>query len=125
MSAELSGHQDPRDAVFTSHRPWGRFQQCTTGVPVTVKTMTVDPGMRLSLQRHEHRGEMWQVLEGPVDVTVGDATWAAVQGEMVWIPAGTLHRLAAGQHRGVVLEVCFGHFDEADIERFDDDFARD
>lgn len=90
-----------------------------------MKTKTVEPGRRLSLQRHRHRGEFWQVIEGPVEVTVGRTTWTADPGELVWIPPGTLHRLAAvGQRRGVVLEVCFGHFDEEDIERVEDDFAR-
>lgn len=87
---------DPRDDVFTVERPWGRFQQFSAGVPVTVKTMTVEPGRRLSLQRHQHRGEMWQVLHGPVQVTVDERTWEAQEGELVWIPRGGVHRLAAG-----------------------------
>lgn len=121
----MLGPEDPRDAIVTTEQPWGRCQLFTAGAAVSVKIMTVEPGRRLSLQRHEQRGEMWQVVEGPVDVTVGDTTWTAGQGEHIWIPPGTLHRLAApGPGRGVVLEVCFGHFDEDDIERLDDDFAR-
>lgn len=116
---------DPRDDVFTEERPWGRFQQFTTGRPVTVKTMTVEPGRRLSLQRHEHRGEMWQVLRGPVLVTVDDRTWEAQEGELVWIPQGAVHRLAGVDDvQGLVLEIAFGHFDEDDIERLEDDYSR-
>lgn len=37
--------------------------------PVTVKVITVEPGRCLSLQRHELRGEMWHVLDVPIDVT--------------------------------------------------------
>lgn len=117
--------RDRRDAVFTVERPWGRFQQFSSGEPVTVKTITVEPGQRLSLQRHQHRAEMWHVLGDPVRVTVGDRTWDAQQGELVWVPPGALHRLGSADGRpGLVLELAFGDFDEADIERLQDDYTR-
>ena len=86
---------DPREAMFVSERPWGSFQQFTLNEPTTVKVITVNPGQRLSLQTHEHRAEFWQVLDGPIDVTVGDETWSAQPGEQVWIAQGEVH---PGQH---------------------------
>lgn len=118
-------HRDRRDNVFTVERPWGRFRQFSSGEPVTVKTIALEPGQRLSLQRHEHRAEMWQVLGDKVQITVDDRTWEAQQGELVWIPAGSVHRLGSTEGRpGLVLEIAFGEFDEADIERLEDDYAR-
>lgn len=114
-----------RPEVLTVRRPWGRFDQLSAGEPVTVKTITVQPGHRLSLQRHRHRGELWQVLDAGLEVTVGDRTWQASPGELVWIPAGQLHRLGnTGAAPARVVEVAFGHVDEADIERVDDDYDR-
>ena len=37
-----------------------------------VKRIAVNPGGRLSLQSHKHRGEHWTVVTGIATVTVGD-----------------------------------------------------
>ncbi|WP_228386718.1 phosphomannose isomerase type II C-terminal cupin domain [Ornithinicoccus halotolerans] len=114
-----------RPDVLTVRRPWGHFDQLSAGVPVTVKTITVQPGHRLSLQRHRHRGELWQVLDDGLEVTVDDRTWPASPGELVWIPAGRLHRLGnTGVAPARVVEVAFGQVEEGDIERTDDDYDR-
>lgn len=117
---------DRRSDGFTEERPWGRFQSFVTNELVTVKVITVEPGKRLSLQSHRQRAELWQVLDAAqLDVTVGDQTWSAVQGEQIWIPVGTVHRLGnSGTSPARVLEVGFGQFDEDDIIRLEDDFSR-
>lgn len=119
------GNRNPTDDIFSVERPWGNFRQFVSNEQVTVKIITVAPGHRLSLQRHEHRGEMWQVLDVPIDVTVDDRTWSAEVGETVWVPRGAVHRMGnSGSAPGRLLEVGFGHFDESDIERLQDDYAR-
>jgi mannose-6-phosphate isomerase-like protein (cupin superfamily) len=106
-------------------RPWGRFERFTLNTTSTVKCITVDPGHRLSLQRHELRDEWWTVLDMPLDVEIDGRSWTALPGERIWIPRGTSHRVAnAGSTPGRFLEVAFGHFDEDDIERIDDDYTR-
>jgi mannose-6-phosphate isomerase len=116
---------DPRDSIFVQERPWGQFEQFVSNQRVTVKVITVEPGHRLSLQTHEHRGEMWQVLDVPIEVTVAERTWTASPGETVWVPSGAVHRMSnKSDRRGRVLEVAFGDFDEADILRLEDDYAR-
>lgn len=117
--------RDPRDEIFVQERPWGQFEQFVSNERVTVKIITVQPGHRLSLQTHENRGEFWQVLDGPIEVTVGEQTWSAQPGEKVWVPQGAVHRMAnQGDAPGRLLEVAFGDFDEADIVRLQDDYAR-
>jgi mannose-6-phosphate isomerase-like protein (cupin superfamily) len=116
---------DPRDGIFVVERPWGQFQQFVSNERVTVKVITVQPGHRLSLQTHSHRGEFWQVLDVPIEVTVGDRTWSAQPGESVWVPVGAVHRMANKADRaGRLLEIAWGDFDEADIVRLEDDYAR-
>jgi mannose-1-phosphate guanylyltransferase/mannose-6-phosphate isomerase len=115
----------PVDDVVVETRPWGAFEQFVCNEQVTVKVITVEPGQRLSLQRHDHRGEMWQVLDGPIDITLDDHTWTASAGERVWVPQGAVHRMGNSAARPArVLEVAFGHFDEDDIHRLEDDYAR-
>jgi mannose-6-phosphate isomerase-like protein (cupin superfamily) len=111
--------------VFVSERPWGSFQQFVENQPVTVKIITVQPGHRLSLQRHAHRAEMWQALDVPMTVRVGKQTWTLEVGERLVVPAGELHRLGNDTDQpGRILEIAFGDFDECDIERLEDDYTR-
>ncbi len=116
---------DPRADILSDQRPWGGFEQYTSNEPTTVKIITVEAGNRLSLQRHAGRDELWVVLDSEVVVEVGDNIEKVPPGHKVWIPRGTSHRL---ENRGAlparVLEIAFGRFDEADIERLDDDYDR-
>ena len=124
-AAPTEGLADPREGIFTVDRPWGNFQQFVSNERVTVKIITVEPGHRLSLQTHSHRGEFWQVLDVPIEVTVDERTWSATPGESVWVPVGSLHRMAnKGDRPGRLLEIAYGDFDEADIVRLEDDYAR-
>ena len=49
---------DPIADILVSDRPWGQFTRFACNTPVTVKIIRVEPGQRLSLQRHELRGEL-------------------------------------------------------------------
>jgi len=121
----MSNTRSRADEVFVAERPWGQFQQFVANEMVTVKIITVEPGHRLSLQKHGHRDEMWQVLDVPIDIEVNDEKWVAQPGERVWVPQGATHRMGnSGTEPGRLLESAFGEFDEADIERLHDDYAR-
>lgn len=125
QSGQAVGERDRTQDVFVTERPWGRFRQFVSNERVTVKTIIVEPGHRLSLQTHGHRAEMWHVLDGAVDVRVDDRSWTAGRGEMVWIPEGAVHRLGnSGDAPARLLEIAFGDFDEADITRLEDDYTR-
>ena len=113
------------DDIFVAERPWGQFQQFVENERVTVKIITVQPGHRLSLQTHGHRDEMWQVLDTPIYVEVDGRAWDAQVGEIVWVAAGAEHRMTnRSTQSGRLLEIAFGDFDEADIVRIEDDYAR-
>lgn len=121
----LERERRPAEEIFESERPWGGFQQLVSNESVTVKIITVQPGHRLSLQRHQSRSEMWTVLDVPIDIVVDDRQWTAARGETIWVPQGATHRMGnSGDAPGRLLEVAFGHFDEDDIERLEDDYAR-
>src|SRR5215468_9768362 len=51
-------------------RPWGGFENIIEGGGYKVKRLTVDPGHRISLQRHRRRAEHWVVVEGSPRVIV-------------------------------------------------------
>lgn len=106
-------------------RPWGSFKQFAFNQDCTVSLMEVKPGMRLSLQSHTGRAELWIVLDDGAQVQVGDEIRACQKGEEIWIPAEEKHRLSCiGENPCRVLEVAFGNWQQADIKRYEDDFER-
>ena len=50
-------------------RPWGYYRVLYEHGPnVKVKELVVEPGQRLSMQRHQHRAELWFVAAGTATV---------------------------------------------------------
>jgi mannose-6-phosphate isomerase len=106
-------------------RPWGQFKQYAFNEDCTVSLMEVKPGMRLSLQSHTGRAELWIVMDAGAQVQVGEEVRACEPWEEIWIPANEKHRLSCiGEEPCRVLEVAFGNWQQADIERYEDDFDR-
>lgn len=106
------------------NRPWGSFRQYAHNREVTVSLMIVAPGQRLSLQAHTARAELWIVLDDGALVQVDEQLIEADAGAEIWIPAGAKHRLASRGPAVRVLEVAFGNWQQTDIRRFADDYAR-
>lgn len=109
-----------------SLRPWGSWRLLLEGPGYRVKRILVRPGMRLSLQSHEHRSEHWVVIAGSAFVECDGSAFEVPTGESAFIPVRMRHRL---QNRGeedlVVVEVAVGEYlSEDDIVRYDDDFGR-
>lgn len=106
-------------------RPWGSFKQYAFNQECTVSLMTVLPGERLSLQSHTGRAELWIVMDEGAVVCVGEHERICHAGEEIWIPANEKHRLSCRGSQPVrVLEVAFGNWQQADIQRYADDYCR-
>jgi mannose-6-phosphate isomerase len=108
------------------HRPWGRYEVLAETAEFKIKTITVQPGKRLSYQRHARRSEHWVVVQGSGTVTLDGATHPVREGGTVDVPVGAAHRIeAVGTDALVFIEVQLGeYFGEDDIERLHDDFGR-
>ena len=114
-----------KPSVGFVERPWGSFKQYAHNSDCTVSLMTVLPGQRLSLQSHTGRAELWIVLDDGAQVQVGEEINIYKAGEEIWIPANEKHRLSCAGEKAVrVLEVAFGNWQQADIQRYADDYAR-
>lgn len=77
----------------TSYRPWGGYTSLLNGDRFQVKRLFVQPGKKLSLQKHFHRAEHWICVKGTAEVTIGDTTIVVRENESVYIPQGETHRL--------------------------------
>jgi mannose-6-phosphate isomerase len=107
-------------------RPWGSFTVLDDQPTHKVKTITVNPGQRLSYQKHARRSEHWFVVVGTATVTLDGDVLTVPRGNYVDIPTGAAHRIEnKGDSDLVFIEVQQGdYFGEDDIVRLSDDYGR-
>jgi len=108
------------------HRPWGYYESIDMGERFQVKRIVVIPGGVLSLQKHRHRSEHWVVVRGTAEVTIADTIQNVHENESVYIPIGSVHRMAnKGKIPLELIEVQTGSYlGEDDIERIEDIYKR-
>ncbi len=124
----------------TTYRPWGSFTVLNRAADYVVKQITVNPGMRLSLQSHNHRCEHWVIVSGTGLVhlqheqeSVAGTSHPVLQSiavqprQHVWVPIRARHRITntSQTQKLVFIETQLGDIlDEDDIIRYQDDFGR-
>lgn len=109
-----------------TERAWGYYRVLhEAGTQVKVKELTVEPGQRLSMQRHQQRAEHWFVSEGTATVyTINRKSDAELLGEFsthqhIHIDRGEWHQLCNETDQPLrVIEIQYGDACvEEDIER--------
>ena len=108
------------------YRPWGYYQDVDMAARYRVKRIVVKPGSMLSLQKHFHRSEHWVVVKGTAEVTLGSDARVVHENESMYIPIGSVHRLAnPGKIPLELIEVQVGSYlGEDDIVRLNDQYGR-
>jgi mannose-1-phosphate guanylyltransferase/mannose-6-phosphate isomerase len=108
------------------HRPWGSYDNVDSGVNYQVKRISVKPGARLSLQKHQYRAEHWVVVEGQANVHVDGVDHLLKANDSIYIPVGAVHCLANETDEALhLVEVQSGSYlGEDDIERLEDLYGR-
>lgn len=107
-------------------RPWGNYTILSEGSGYLIRTITIQPGKRLSLQRHFHRNEHWVVISGSAEVTRGREIFFLTENESALMPKTIVHRLKnPGKTPLEIIEVQQGNYiNENDVERLEDDWGR-
>ncbi|MBN2719561.1 MAG: mannose-1-phosphate guanylyltransferase/mannose-6-phosphate isomerase [Proteobacteria bacterium] len=110
----------------TVRRPWGAYTVLIQKGRYKVKKFVVEPGQRMSLQKHQKRSEHWVVVKGEILVTLGEQQRILEANEGITIPIGTVHRI---ENRGVdpaeIVEIQLGDYlGEDDIIRLEDNYGR-
>lgn len=110
----------------SDRRPWGDWAVIDAGPGFAVKRIRVAPGGILSLQRHQHRAEVWTVVAGTARVTRNAESFDVPSGASVAIGLGDVHRVQnTGAADMVFIEVQTGAvLREDDIERLEDTYGR-
>ena len=88
--------------------------------------MLINPGAKISLQKHLHRAEHWVVVEGIATITIGDKIIELRINQSTFIPKGTIHRVENKQRTPLeIIEIQTGDYlGEDDIIRIEDDYDR-
>ena len=107
-------------------RPWGKYDSLNAEEGYQVKLITVNPGAKLSLQKHHHRSEHWIVVAGSAEVTRDGEIFPLLVNESTYIPLGSIHSLKnPGKIPLKLIEVqSGGYLGEDDIVRFEDIYGR-
>jgi mannose-6-phosphate isomerase len=118
-------HTRSRPIEFEA-RPWGSFSTLEEGPGYKVKRLVVQPGQRLSLQKHRHRAEHWVVVSGTARIVTGTQLLTLGRTQCVVIPRQAWHRIEnRGRQPVVIIEVQHGtYLGEDDIIRKHDDYGR-
>lgn len=107
-------------------RPWGKYDLIDFGKRDQVKRITVNPGQRLSIQKHYHRAEHWVIVNGTAQVTKDEEIHILSENESIYLPIGCVHSLLnPGKIPLELIEVQTGSYlGEDDIVRFEDVYGR-
>jgi len=116
----------PEGQVERVVRPWGHYESLTLDCRYQVKRIVVQPGQKLSLQKHFHRAEHWVVVTGSALVTRNSEQHTVTENEHIYLPLGCVHRLENGGLIPLTLiEVQVGSYlGEDDIVRLEDQYGR-
>jgi mannose-6-phosphate isomerase len=107
-------------------RPWGTYETLRIEANYQVKSLTINPGGRLSLQKHFKRAEHWVVVAGSPTLTINENTRVYQVNESVFIPQEAKHRIENFTDQiAKIIEVQVGDYlGEDDIVRFEDVYGR-
>tara|TARA_R100000808_G_scaffold16345_1_gene36959 strand:- start:268 stop:729 length:462 start_codon:yes stop_codon:yes gene_type:complete len=109
----------------TVDKPWGSYTDLFRTNYLVFKQIVVNPHSRLSLQRHDERGEFWFVVKGKGYLVYGDVEHRISEGSHIEIPVGMVHCLINDSDKIlIVYEMQFGVCSEDDIVRLDDEYGR-
>lgn len=107
-------------------RPWGWYEILYEEKNLKIKKIMIKPGLRLSLQSHDQRGENWTIIKGNAIVTREKENIQLTSNQMVFIPPKSKHRIEnTGNSELIFIEIQSGtYLGEDDIIRYEDDFNR-
>ncbi|RKY33887.1 MAG: mannose-1-phosphate guanylyltransferase/mannose-6-phosphate isomerase [Candidatus Omnitrophota bacterium] len=110
----------------TVHKPWGNYTILDRGEGYLMKRLIINPGQKLSLQKHRFRREHWFVACGKAEVVKGKEHFLLKTNQSIFIPKLCKHRVTNSfKNTLVIIEVQTGSLlKEDDIIRYADIYGR-
>jgi len=112
------------DNVF--YRPWGKYTNLFNGKGFLVKELVINSKSSISLQKHNHRSEYWNIISGKPKITINNKKFFKKVNETAFIPQGSKHRIENIFKIPVkIMEIQTGSIlKETDIVRYKDIYGR-
>ena len=102
-------------------RPWGYYKVLYEGEGYKVKELVINPHSSLSMQRHEHRSESWNLVSGSACVILNGEKVQLEKNKDIFIPKNTWHKgINESDNPAHIIEIWRGKsslLNENDIER--------
>jgi len=100
-------------------RTWGYYKVLYEGKGYKVKELVIKPHSSLSMQRHKHRSETWNLVSGNAHVIIDNEKMELSITESVHIPVNTWHKgVNESDEQAHIIEIWKGdRLTEYDIER--------
>ena len=102
-------------------RPWGYYKVLYEGEGYKVKELVINPHSSLSMQRHEHRSESWNLVSGSACVILNGEKVQLEKDKDIFIPVNTWHKgINESDNPAHIIEIWRGEsslLNENDIER--------
>jgi D-beta-D-heptose 7-phosphate kinase/D-beta-D-heptose 1-phosphate adenosyltransferase len=115
-----------------TERSWGHYRELYSGDGFAVKELVINPHSKLSMQRHKHRSETWNLVSGIAQVMMNKSNTEPFDGcsKQILTPPNPVDIPAGVWHQGVnnsdepahIVEVWKGPSEllsEDDIERYE------
>lgn len=121
-----SGNRSEIDNHRKVFRPWGYFDSIDFGTNFQVKRILINPGAKISLQKHKFRSEHWIIVKGIATIACGNKVFKLEENQSTYIPKGEVHRLENMEKSELeIIEIQTGNYlGEDDIIRLKDDYHR-
>ena len=98
---------------------WGYYKVLYEGKGYKVKELVINPHSSLSMQRHKHRSETWNLVSGNAHVIIDNEKMELSMTDSVHIPVNTWHKgVNESDEQAHIIEIWKGdRLTEYDIER--------
>ena len=123
MSKIQSILQDKQEKVV---RPWGYYHLLVKTNEYLIKQIVILPKKSISLQKHNHRSELWIVLKGEADIVIDTKIMLLKESESAFVPANMKHKITNNLSQPlIILETQLGKIlSEEDIIRYDVNYTK-
>lgn len=103
-------------------RAWGDFKILDMYKNSLVKHLFIKKGEHISYQKHNHRNEIWTIVDGIGEFVLNDEVRKVKSGDVLMIKQGDKHALRAIEDLHFIEVQIGSELSEDDIERYDHDW---
>ncbi len=117
---------EKKESLEAAVTPWGKWEVLLSRPGYKVKQITVNPGHKLSYQKHARRREHWFAVEGEGTIILEGKEFVLHPGDSIDVPVEMPHRaLNQKDVPFIFIEVQLGDYlEEDDIVRLEDSYGR-